>query len=208
MRRPLLLGLTLAAVAAAGSAATAQEVGGIPIVSGAGGGPAGLAQLLPITLSGLKAADLQSRLTPADRRVRHQDMTTRLRGDAGYLQGFVFGQPLALSRARPLPPPPPLLLSDPLTGGLVLPGPVVIDNFDGPIAVANGDGNVIQQQVTSGSGPIGQQQVATVLGDAADGEGSPAVVSRDKRATNIVGRSGNIVQHTRPIGGRRGTGRR
>jgi hypothetical protein len=190
MRRSLLLGLVLAAAAAGSSAA--QEAGGIAIAPEAVGGLSGLARLPDPVFPGIAAQSLEAGMAPADRQAGHQGMIARLRGDPGYLAGFAFGQPLAPSRVLPVAAPPfgPGLVGP---GGLVLPQPVVIDNFGGPIAVANGDGNVIQQ-ATAGSGPVGQQQIANVGGSTAAG------------ATNLVG-DGNAVQSA-PAGGRRGTGRR
>jgi len=56
--------------------------------------------------------------------------------------------------------------------------PIIINN-QGPLAVTNGNGNVVQQQTAIGSGPIAQQQVAGT------GPGG---------ALNLVTGSGNIVQ--------------
>jgi hypothetical protein len=56
--------------------------------------------------------------------------------------------------------------------------PIIINN-QGPLAVTNGNGNVVQQQTAVGSGPIAQQQVAGT------GPGG---------ALNLVTGSGNIVQ--------------
>jgi hypothetical protein len=212
MRRSSILGLALAAVAAAGSSA-AQEAGGVRIAPGAGGGPVGLAQLLPFTSQGATAADIHRGATvvatlhggvpAADRRARHQSTIARLRGDGGYLEGFAFGQPLAVSRA-PLAPPVDL--------GLLALQPIVIENSGGPIAIATGDGGIIQQQVANGAGPIAQQQVTTVArgagGEAADGS-SPGrlAIAPEGGGINLATGSGTIVQGSTP-GARRGTGGR
>jgi hypothetical protein len=145
---------------------------------------------------GIAAQSLEAGMVPADRQAGHQAMIARLRGDPGYLGGFAFGQPLAPSRMLPLAAPPFGLVGPGLVGpgGLVLQQPVVIDNFGGPIAVANGDGNVIQQ-ATAGSGTVGQQQIAN-LGGAPSAAG----------AANLVG-DGDVVQRA-PAGRRRGAGRR
>ncbi len=214
MRWSSILGLALAAVAAAGSSA-AQEAGGVQIVPGAGGGPVGLAQLLPFTFQGATAADIHRGATvvatlhggvpAADRRAHHQRTIARLRGDGGYLEGFAFGQPLAVSRA-PLAPP-----VDPGLGLLAL-QPIVIENSGGPIAVATGDGGIIQQQVANGAGPIAQQQVTTVArgtgGDAADGP-SPGrlAIAPDGGGINLATGRGAIVQGSTPVA-RRSTGSR
>ena len=194
MRRPLLLGLALAAVAAGSSAA--QEAGGVSIAPGATAGLSGLARLPDPVFPGIAAQGLEQGMPAADRQARHQAMIGRLQGDAGYLAGFAFGQPLAPSRVLPVAAPPFGLGGPGLVGpgGLVLQQPVVIDNFGGPIAVANGDGNVIQQ-AAAGSGTVGQQQIANV-------GGAPPTAG----ATNLVG-DGNAVQRA-PASGRRGAGRR
>ena len=189
MPRSLLLGLALVATFAGSS--VAQEAGGIAIAPEAVGGLSGLARLPDPVFPGVTAQNLEAGMAPADRQAGHQGMIARLRGDPGYLGGFAFGQPLAPSRMLPVAGSPYGLVG---SGGLVLPQPVVIDNFGGPIAVANGDGNVIQQ-AAAGSGTVGQQQVANV-------GGAPPTAG----ATNLVG-DGNAVQSA-PAGGRRGTGRR
>ena len=194
MRRSLLLGLVLAAAAAGSSAA--QEAGGVLIAPGATAGLSGLARLPDPVFPGLAAQNLEAGMAPADRQAGHQAMIARLRGDPGYLAGFAFGQPLAPSRVLPVAAPPFGLGGPGLVGpgGLVLQQPVVIDNFGGPIAVANGDGNVIQQATAGGPGTVGQQQIANLGGAPAAG------------AANLVG-DGNVVQSA-PASGRRGAGRR
>src|SRR4051794_2687078 len=188
MRRSLLLGLALAAAFAGSSAA--QEAGGIAVAPEAVGGLSGLARLPDPVFPGGAAQTLEAGMAPADRQAGHQAMIARLRGDSGYLGGFAFGQPLAPSRTLSVAASPYGLVE---SGG-VLQQPVVIDNFGGPIAVANGDGNVIQQ-ATAGSGTVGQQQIAN-LGGAPSAAG----------AANLVG-DGDVVQRA-PARGRRGAGRR
>ena len=56
--------------------------------------------------------------------------------------------------------------------------PIIINN-QGPLAVTNGSGNLVQQQSAIGSGPIAQQQL---IGTGPGG------------ALNLVTGSGNIVQ--------------
>jgi hypothetical protein len=164
--------------------ALAQESGGLRLAPGVNGGPVGLARPLPFTRPPLLSAhDVQNGMTPADHQAQNQAMITRLRGDPGFLSGFSFGTPLALSRQ----PPPPTFPDD---GGYGYRrhhhgqggGPVIINN-QGPLAVTVGNGNVVQQQSANGSGPIAQQQVATTPG-AGSGGG----------AVNLVSGAGNIVQ--------------
>ncbi|HYZ23508.1 MAG TPA: hypothetical protein VE690_15270 [Rhodopila sp.] len=176
--RALLSGL---AVLLLGAPAIAQDAGGVSLAPGIGKGPVGLARpLLSAPPPFLTARDLQSGMTPADHQAQNQNMITRLRGDAGYLAGFSFGTPLAPSRQVPVAGE---------DGGFGFSGhgrhrrPPVIINNEGPLQVINGTGNVVQQQYASGPGPIAQQQVSTT-GAAGGG------------ASNVVTRSGNIVQRT------------
>ena len=191
MRRLLIPGLLLLATALP---AAAQESGGLSITPQAlaAGGPRGLARPLPFTFPGITASDLQATPTPAERRLRHQDMIARLRGDGGFLEGFSFGQPRAASRQRPVPAPEPDFV------------PVIIDQrtkvvnrFEAPVAITNGNNNVVQQQGASGSGPTAQQQVATVSGRSrrrSGGEGAGGTSGGG--AVNMVTADGNIVQGT------------
>jgi hypothetical protein len=182
-RRSLLPILVLLAL---GAPAMAQESGGVPLAPNIKGGPVGLARPLPFTRPPLVTAqDLQGSVSPADRRAQHQDMISRLRGDPGFLSGFSFGTPLALSRQ------PQASLPD--DGGYRYrhshgghgAGPIIINN-DGPLAVTVGNGNVVQQQSASGSGPIALQQVSTT---ASGGKPSGGAVNRVTGAGNIVQRA-------------------
>lgn len=204
MSRSLLLALALAA--AAGGTAAAQEAGGVRPSPGAAG-PVGLTQPLPVVYQAFTPADLHQGYTAtmaghvgvaaANRQAAHRDRVARLRGDGGYLDGFFFGQPVAGSR---LPPPPPL---EPVFNYVAL-QPVLIDNFGGPIAITSGDGNVIQQQSASGSGPIAQQQVATVSRRANGGPEESAAdglaVSPEGGGINLVTGRGNIIQRAPAYG--------
>jgi hypothetical protein len=180
MKTPALLA-ALAALAFAAPAG-AQESGGVPLAPGAIGGPVGLARPLPFVQTFITAHDVQGGMSAASRQSLHQNMITRLRGDPGYLAGFSGGMPLAPSRQPP--PPDPEFFDFPGGGG----GhhhhrqPIIINQ--GPVAIAVGDGNVIQQQSASGPGPIAQQQVATLPGGKTIGGG----------AVNVVTGSGNIIQ--------------
>ena len=94
-----LLASTLLALAVP---AAAQEVGGLRIAPEAKGGPVGLARPLPEVNTWITAADLQRGMSPTERQALNQGMISRLRGDAGFLGGFAFGQPLAPSRQVPV----------------------------------------------------------------------------------------------------------
>jgi hypothetical protein len=158
--------------------AVAQDSGGVPLAPGAKGGPVGLARPLPFTRPPLVTAhDLQNGLTPADHQATDQNTITNLRGDPGFLSGFASGTPLAASR-QTLPNDPGYRQHHPHAAR-----PIIINN-QGPLAVTVGNGNVVQQQSATGSGPIAQQQVAT----------TPAAGSAGGGATNLVTGAGNIVQ--------------
>jgi hypothetical protein len=170
------------ALLAAAVPALAQESGGVRLAPGINGGPVGLARPLPFTRPPLLTAQqAQNGMTPADHQAQNQATISALRGDPGFLAGFSFGTPLALSRQPALPD----------DGGYGYRrhhhghgnGPVIINN-EGPLAVTVGNGNVVQQQSANGSGPIAQQQVATTPGAGTSGGG----------AVNLVSGSGNIIQ--------------
>jgi hypothetical protein len=170
--------LSVLALVALGAPAMAQDAGGVRLAPGTNGGPVGLARPLPFTNTFITARDVQNGMTGADHQAQNQNMISRLRGDAGFLAGFQFGTPLAPSRQEQLS-------SD--GGGSGHRGhrrqrPIIINN-EGPLAVTVGNGNVVQQQSAIGSGPIAQQQVATL-----PSAGSPG------GALNLVTGSGNIVQ--------------
>lgn len=179
-RLSLLAGLALLSF---GGAAFAQETGGLGLDPGIGDGPHGLARPMAYLRNPyMTAHDLQGGMTPADHQAQNQAMIAKLRSDPGYLAGFSMGTPLAASRQ------PVAALPD--DGGYRYrrrhghgDGPIIINN-GGPLAVTVGDGNVVQQQSATTTGPIAQQQVATKSAEGASGGG----------ARNLVTGSGNIVQ--------------
>jgi len=188
--------------------AAAQDVGGLKLSPRTSKWPHGLAQVLQGAQTPfVTASDLQNAAKAKDRSTKHQQMIASVRGDSGFLGGFSFGNPLNASVQ-----PPPKFQDDPGfvdggSGNVFIDGstfvdassfnggnggqgghgrrrPVIINNtFDGPVAVTAGNGNVVQLSTAQGSGPIAQQQVATV-GGATHGGG----------ATNLVTSAGNIVQ--------------
>jgi len=174
------LALTLLALPAA-----AQEMGGQQLAPQWAHGPKGIARQLLSAQPSVGAADVQANSGATDRLSQHQQMIANIRGDAGYLGGFLFGTPLSASVQRPAN-----ANSGPgiYVNGTYYPGgrrPVIINDPGGSVAVAVGNGNVIQQQQATGSGPIALQQVAT-LGTAAQ--------ARSGGAVNVVTGGGNIVQ--------------
>jgi hypothetical protein len=152
----LIPALTLAA---ATLPAAAQDIGGMSLALQ--GGMSGYALQTP--RSG--AAQIQSMLGATDRRSQHQAQIARLRGDAGYLGGFSFGKPLS-----------PSVQPGQGFGAYGDQGPVVVNNFDGPVVLGNG--NVVQQQTAISTGPIAQQQVASRAGG---GGGAANVITSDGR---------------------------
>jgi hypothetical protein len=181
--------LPILALLAFGTPAMAQESGGLRLAPGVHGGPVGLARpLLSALPPMLSAHDAQNGMTPADHQTQNQNMISALRGDPGFLSGFSFGTPLAASRQVQQ------TQNVPDDGGYGYRrhhhgqgnGPVIINN-QGPLAVTVGNGNVVQQSNASGSGPIAQQQVATMPG------GGPTIGGGN---LNLVTSSGNIIQRT------------
>ncbi len=179
--------LAAACLIAVAGPAMAVDSGGVPLAPGLNGGPVGLARPLLSAMQPLVTAhELQGGMTAADRQAKNQDMITRLRGDPGYLAGFALGTPLAASRQ--------ITVGSDWSGdgggwsphghhghGGRGPRQIVINN-QGPLAITNGNGNVVQQQSAQSSGPVAQQQLATSPGAAVGG------------ASNIVTPGGIIVQ--------------
>jgi hypothetical protein len=161
--------------------ATAQDSGGVGLAPGLKGGPVGLARPLPYTRPPLVTAhDLQGGPTAADHQAINQNSITKMRGDSGFLSGFALGTPLAASR-QPVQTMPDS--AEYRRRHDHAPRQVIINN-QGPLAVTVGNGNVVQQQSATGSGPIAQQQVAT----------TPAAGTSGGGATNLVTGAGNIIQ--------------
>ena len=165
--------------------AMAQETGGTAIAPQfiGQGAVKGLARpLLGARTPFLTAHDVQNGMTAADHQAQNQTMISKIRGDAGFLGGFQFGQPLAASRQ--------LAGQDQgfgFDGGFHQrhrhdPQPIIINN-QGPLAITNGNGNLVQQQSSIGAlGPVAQQQVATTAPGSSGG------------ALNLITGGGNIIQ--------------
>jgi hypothetical protein len=167
--------------------ALAQEAGGLGISPQFMGQGAikGLARpLLSANIPFITARDVQNGMTAADHQTTNQNAITKLRGDAGFLAGFQFGQPLALSRQQPVQDQ-----GFGFDGGFHRrhrhdPQPIIINN-EGPLAITNGNGNLVQQQSSTGAlGPVAQQQVATTVPGGSGG------------ALNLVTGGGNIIQRS------------
>ena len=178
-----ILALAIVALPWLALPALAQDSGGLRLGAGVGTGPTGLAKPLPyVRPPFMTAQDMQNGMTSSDHQAKNQSMITALRGDPGFLSGFSMGTPLAASRQGQ-------------GQGQGYPNdygwhrrhhgeqPIVINN-EGPLAITNGNGNVVQLQSANGSGPIALQQAATAPGGGNGGAG----------ALNLVTGSGNIVQ--------------
>jgi hypothetical protein len=100
-----------------------------------------------------EGSPLQGTVPAAERSARHRNVVARVRGDGGFLDGFAFGQPVALSRA-PVGPP--------LGAGISL-----VQNFNGPIT----SGSNINQVFAGPGSTIASQLV--VCGDAGEDRESP-----------------------------------
>ena len=96
--------LPILAVMALSVPAMAQDSGGVPLAPGIHGGPKGLARPLPFVRQPFQTAQsVQNGMTAADHQAADQNAITQLRGDPGFLSGFLQGQPLAASRQPPVP---------------------------------------------------------------------------------------------------------
>jgi len=132
---------TLAAVALWSADAAAQTAGGLS-VSGPGlgqlpmsalqsqGGGSGSAGLLSAP------ADVRAANPARSRQTTDQQAIARIRGDAGYLAGFQFGQPLAPSRQPPVTPTPDVTIVN---------DPFVVNNDNSTVSLSVGDNNTSQQ---------------------------------------------------------------
>jgi hypothetical protein len=176
-----------------GFPALAQDAGGVRLAPGANGGPVGLARPLPFTRTFVTARDVQGGMTGADHQAQNQAMISKLRGDPGFLSGFSFGTPLAASRQVPVLPD---------DGGYRFrhqhghgDGPVIINN-EGPLAVTVGNGNLVQQQSSTGPGPAAQQQVATTSAGVPLAGRTQGGGTQGGGALNLVTTGGNIIQRS------------
>jgi hypothetical protein len=158
---------------------------------------------------GITAQNIQSSIKAPDFLSRHQALIAQVRGDAGFLGGFAFGTPLSASVQRPVPvAPDPGFGVDPgygpdgaWSGGggtvvnninvVKVRNHVGVNNFQAPVSVISGNGNLVEQQNAQGSGPIALQQVTDAPGRrTAGGASTPAAGG----AVNAITGSGNILQ--------------
>src|ERR1700722_15830687 len=79
--------------------AMAQDSGGVPLKSNVPSGAINIARPLPFVQQPFfTAQSVQNGMTAADHQAADQNAITKLRGDPGFLSGFLQGQPLAASR--------------------------------------------------------------------------------------------------------------
>jgi len=133
---------TLAAVALWSASAAAQSAGGLSV-----SGP-GLGQLPMSALQsqggGVSAgsrlsspADVRAANPARGRQATDQQAIARIRGDAGYLAGFQFGQPLAPSRQPPVTPVPDVTIVN---------DPFIVNNDNSTVSLSVGDNNSTSSQ--------------------------------------------------------------
>lgn len=150
MRKRPILGLCLLVAA---TPLAAQEAGGVAVEPAAMAGLSGLAQLPAYVYPGATATDIQGTIPAANRSANHRNMIAKVRGDGGFLDGFAFGKPQALSRT-PVGPP-------------LVPNFNLVQNFNAP--VTSGNGNIVNHLVAHGQGPIAQQvNICTIDASALD----------------------------------------
>lgn len=123
MPRPRLLAALLAALLLPPAAASAQEAGGLPFAPPFAGPPV---NRQPVPLSAVNPARARKGV--------HLERIARLRGDPGYLAGFIQGQPLAPSRQPPPPPLPPFVT--------IVQAPFIFNTIQSVMNVDLGDGTV------------------------------------------------------------------
>lgn len=178
MRQGLTFCLCLLAAA---TPLAAQEAGGVAVEPAAMAGLSGLAQLPAYVYPGATATDIQGSVPAASRSANHRAMIAKVRGDGGFLDGFAFGKPQALSRT---PAGPPLV-----------PNFNLVQNFNAP--VTSGSGNIVNYLVAHGQGPIAQQVNICSL----DAEGLDAAAQATLKL--LCGNNSNAAGGNEDLPGRR-----
>jgi hypothetical protein len=184
--------------------ASAQEAGGVaidPEVLSSANVPVLTPPGFPFThASGAPSpAGLPNVGSAANRQAVHQQLIARMRGDGGFLQGFVRGQPVASSRAP---------AGDPLVPVVINNTPVFFSSEGGPLSADFGTGNIVQQQAApppagavGPAGNVGQHQTVNLVPAAAPSTApvaAPGSIGAGIRAarggrTNITNGGGNTV---------------
>jgi hypothetical protein len=151
---------SIAAIALWSANAAAQTAGGLSV-----SGP-GFGQLPMSSLSQGGGASGSPLSRPTDVRAANparshqatdQQAIARIRGDAGYLAGFQFGQPLAASRQ---PPPPDVA---PVPDITFINDPFIVNNDNSVVTLSVGDNNTSQQ----GSGAVSNAGTGSAAGTPA-----------------------------------------
>ncbi|HLZ67041.1 MAG TPA: hypothetical protein VKQ29_12480 [Aliidongia sp.] len=126
----------------------------------------------------------------ASRQAANQQLVAQNRGDGGFLEGFLRGQPLAASVAPPPPGAVPVIINN---------TPFFFNSQGGPQSVDFGTGNIVQQQVSAQptAGNVGQSQ-AVNFGSAAGSTAAPGVGSGTgsgghRGRGNVTNGGGNTV---------------
>lgn len=177
--------------------ASAQEAGGVfipPDVLNSANVPVLTPPGFPFTHSGggISPNGPPNVGSAASRQARSQQLVAQTRGDGGFLEGFLHGQPLAASRAPTVNDVPVVINNTPF----------YFDSQGGPVSVDLGTGNIVQQQVaTQPPGAVGQHQAVNIATTAAGlgiapgtGSGTATGAHRSKgTGTNITNGGGNTV---------------
>jgi len=177
--------------------AAAQEAGGVvidPEVLNSANVPVLTPPNFPFPRggTGISPAGQPNVGSAANRQAANQQLISKMRGDGGFLDGFVAGQPLAASRQQAANDVPVVINNTPF----------LFNSQGGPVSVDFGTGNIVQQQVSGaaqgngGQGNVAQHQLVALApaatGASPDGvahSGSP----RRGGGSNIVNGGGNTL---------------
>ncbi|HSK41154.1 MAG TPA: hypothetical protein VK943_15415 [Arenibaculum sp.] len=188
---PGLAGLALAAAVPIAMPAFGQESGGLQLdAAGLELANAGLAvqSLRPPPPPGIAydavPAGAVGRRGHADRHAANRTAVARIRGDAGYLDGFRQGSPLAFSRQPPPPPFEPTIT--------FIEAPLIVNSFSSTVEIGLDRGTVALDGVDA---ELPEDHPAT--GDAANASrgGVLAITNVESTVNMAVGR-GNTAQQT------------
>jgi hypothetical protein len=191
----------LALSALASTTAAAQDQGGLKLDKGVIDNPDAQAAAIQNTLRLQMLAPGRVQGGPPDanqgdalsRSQKNQQGISKLRGDSGFLGGFQFGQPTQQSGIDRLAKPPA-----PADQGVFDPAAVTVEKtvnvFRGPVSVIEGDNNVVQQQVSPGTGPAAQQQIVTKGGGATTKGGKGGGTTSGGGNSNVAAGAGATAQ--------------
>jgi hypothetical protein len=146
--------------------ASAQEAGGVFIPAGvlsSANVPVITPPGFPFTHSGggISPAGPPNVGSAASRQAVNQQLVAQTRGDGGFLEGFLNGQPLAASRAPAVNEVPVIINNT----------PYFFNSQGGPVSVDLGSNNIVQQQVAAQpAGDLGQHQAVNIATTAGAGQ--------------------------------------